>query len=150
MKLKPTLTGILLFSNAAAYTGINKDNYKEKLCGPDLFVVTNPEHPPRGRHSLSGADADNFRTIEFNYAQYCTKLATYNRMLDKKEKCDSEPEDCTQKAYIQTQVDNAGIDLANTCFQLESNKKRSKHMWDDIMIKRKECIHVTPISTGPR
>jgi hypothetical protein len=146
--MKYKLSSLLLFSQAAALSSsINRNNYRENLCQPDLFVVSGAWHRPGVSDLNSGFDLENFNTVKTQYNTYCSTLAAYETALENKKKCDEEPTACSDKALKSLRVDETGIAYAKSCEQLKLSKHSKKHAWDDFMMKHSPC---SAISTRPR
>lgn len=107
--------------------GITETNYKEQICGPDLFV--DPENRLGNPVDKSGAT----KKITTTYDAYCYSKSKYEQEIENKKNGHGTPLDDDIK------ITKNGITLATACKHLKQIKKSDLGIWLHIFHNPKPC-----------
>jgi hypothetical protein len=139
MKLK---LAALLFSQAAAQAvQIDKSNYEEYLCGPEIFTPINVVTEKQPRYII---DSEVQSIIAVHDLGYCVEREKYRKaVIAESKKGISTTTPCFEEKRISITkkqcVEKTGMQYAYYCEELKKNKKLNPEAWNEAIPNLKEC-----------
>ncbi len=152
--MKKKLAGLLMFSQAESLAArgtpewsaetvgaqsvkwrIYENNYKQKMCGEDLFLV-NPKTDRKviNLMSTSIADAEKESGIKMKHEAYCFSKEKYEIAVN----CQTQ-NNCGDPSTIGRAVSKNGIIVATACEQLKQDKQFNRDVFDYHFRTPKPC-----------